>query len=180
MENVRFIQRFVNGRKVSFIEKILLCVMASLSCMFYYYEDHLSHSGVIKLAVFCVMILVWLWCALISGRDKKMSFPVFSCIYWSVPYIFSAYYSFRDNVKHYSKALSFLNRTSSALTYAPFGNTEEITEISAESQMMILLALIIGVYFLGYYVSSLCEKAYPENDKDNSETDRNDDEHEYV
>lgn len=161
MENDSLLKRFVNEKKVSAAEKMMLCVIASLSALFYWHENHIPHAGMIKLFVFGVMAAVWIWCAVISGRDRKASFPVFMCIYWMLPYAFAFYYPHRDNVRHYSKALSFINRISKEIAFSPFSEVSVRTGISINILITIFLLCIVFFYVFGYLIRCRYEKAFP-------------------
>ena len=162
MENDSLIKRFVNGSKASIPEIIMLCAAASLSAMFYYHEDHIPHSGYMKLAAFCVMAAVWIWSAVICGKDKRASFPLILCIYWTVPYAFTFYYDARDNVRNYSKALSFLNRVSTDIAFSPFKEISRTARMDLNIVITVFLFTVIVFYMFGFLIRCRCDKAFPQ------------------
>ena len=170
MENGSLLKRFVNEKKISVIEKMILCVIASLSAVFYWHENHFPHAGAIRAAVFFVMAAVWIWCAVLTGRDRKASYPVFMCIYWIVPYAFAFYYPLRDNVRHYSKPLSFLNRISTEVAFSPFAEISVRSGIPINTLITIFLFCIVAFYMLGFLIRCRYEKAFPEKKKSAEDT----------
>ncbi|MBQ4311236.1 MAG: hypothetical protein II773_06580 [Oscillospiraceae bacterium] len=171
MKENSLLKRFVKEKKVSDAEKMILCVIVSLSAMFYWHENHIPHAGIIRLFLTGVMAAMWIWCAVISGRDKKASFPVFMCIYWMIPYAFAFYYPHRDNVRHYSKALSFVNRISKDIAFSPFSELSARTGVSITVLITVFLFCVVCCYILGYFIRYRYDKAFPAKKTGTAEKD---------
>ena len=178
MENSSLIQRFVNGKGTAFAERCLLCMAITVACIFYSFEDHYPHSDLIRIALFCLMAAVWFVSAAESGKDKKPAFPVFMCIYWVLPYIFTLYYSVRDNVKHYLKPLSFINRVCKDLLFLPFEEVSKRLGIGSLPAMFGFFLCVAVFYVFGVMLRGRHDKAYiPQRmktagDNDTYETER--------
>ena len=159
-ETTSLLNRFVKRKSASPTEKMLLCAAISLSGTFYRYEEHFPHSGRIRNTVFLLMIMTWICCAVNSDKDRRGFFPIFICIYWLVPYIFTFCYAARDNVKHYIKAFSFINRIAKDIVFAPFTQAVRSLNIGVNIMLTGFLFLIIAFYMFGFFLSLLNEKAY--------------------
>ena len=93
-----------------------------------------------------------------SGKDRQTVFPVFACLYWSVPYGITVWYNIRDNVSNYSKLLSFLNRIGNAIVYEPFNVNFGQSGADIGIMPVIFPVCVFVFYFIGYTAVLLYEK----------------------
>ncbi len=165
---LRPVDIFLKAGKNTVLENCIVCMAASLVGTFFYYEYwfetriqiHKPITWIIAAAIF----FIWIKCALISGKDGKISFAIFSFIYWGLPYIYILIYSGRDNVRDYNKWLSMLNRIAKALDLNPFADQAKQFGTSPQVLTAVLLFLIMAAFAGGFFIKRLHNERLDNND----------------
>ena len=76
-------------KKLSVTGTAIACAMSCLTCSFWQYEGYLSPHviGFLKGFAAVVMIAVWVYSSFANGLARRVSFAVFTALYWVVPFI---------------------------------------------------------------------------------------------
>ena len=169
-----FINNFILSKKHSIGENAFLCIAATLTPAFLSYDSYYGFLDLLKPFLAVLIFLVWAWCAFSSGKDKKPLFLVFAGVYWIVPYIYMLFYSARDNVAHYSKVLSFLNKSADVLFNRPFKLLTDYSGCDPGIFIICLIGIVIFSYFVGYNISTTFRQ--PAVDYEYAESNENENE----
>ncbi len=171
---VGLLDKFINGKKNSLPENILICVAVALAGTFYFYEYFYGEKihSVACLFITAAIAVTWIICSVCSGRDGKIGFMIFAFLYWSVPYVYILWYDTRDNLHDYNKWLAMSNKIAKALIINPFDEAAKRTGTSAFTLASVLLLSVMVTYIGGvmikrYYDSkkaSANEDGYDEYD----------------
>ena len=161
-----FINNFILSKKHSIGENAFLCIAATLTPAFLSYDSYHGFLDLLKPFLAVLIFLVWAWCAFSSGKDKKPLFLVFAGVYWIVPYIYMLFYSARDNVAHYSKVLSFLNKSADVLFNRPFKLLTDYAGCEAGIFIICLIGLVIFSYLVGYNISDTYKEQISDDELD--------------
>ena len=165
---VGLLERFINGKKNTLSENIIICIAAALAGTFYFYEYYYG-DNIHKLA--CLLItaaitVTWLICSACSGRDGKLGFMIFAFLYWSIPYIYILWYDTRDNLHDYNKWLAMSNKVARALLINPFDEAAKTLGTSTINLAPILLILVMGMYIAGFLLKRTYEAKRASADED--------------
>ena len=149
---VRLLERFVNGRKNTLPENIIVCIATALAGTFYYYEYYYGENlhTFVCLFISAAIVITWLLCSVCSGRDGKPGFMIFAFLYWSVPYIYILWYDTRDNLHNYNKWLAMSNKIARALLLNPFDEAAKKLGASPIDITAILLIFVMVMYIAGF------------------------------
>ncbi len=152
MMNAGLLNSFINGKKNTLPENIIVCVVTALMGTFcfyeYYYGETLNTYG--GLFITAAIAVAWLSCAARSGRDGRLGFMIFSFLYWSVPYIYILWYDSRDNLHDYNKWLAMSSKIAKALLYNPFYTCAKKLGTTPVMLAAILLIAVMGMYIAGF------------------------------
>ena len=157
MKLLTSILNFATKRKNSFIEDIILCIGITLASGFYFYENFYPLMPQIRLFLLVFLLCVWFGLAFKYGIRKKYSFLIFAALYWQLPYAVMVAYSMNDNVRHYSKLLTFLNKTAVILVQNPLNILNEKLGTQPFVTIVIVLLFTLSLYILGSSLSGLTD-----------------------
>ena len=165
MLNSNAIKKFVLGRKNSLFENIVLCLAITLASAFFWFDSYHSFMGILRAVVSVLLMFIWLWCGFLSGKDKKWGFLIFSGAYWLVPYLYTLYYSARDNIKDYNAVITMLYKFADLLFDKPMKTIAEFTNCGVHIWVLSLIILVGTAYYVGINVADV----YKNKDKKESE-----------
>ena len=143
--SVKDLAAHIFGGESSLSENMILCIAAALAASFYSYEYYQPWAGAARIAVTAVLVIVWIYCGFVSGRDGKKGFAVFAAAYWTIPLVYTYLYGLRDNVSGYSRILDFLNKTAMLISQRPFAEIPALPSVCVLSMAII----VISAYFAG-------------------------------
>ena len=149
---VGLLERFVNGRKNTLPENIIVCIATALAGTFYFYEYYYGEKvhTLVCLFISIAIAVTWLICSVCSGRDGKLGFMIFAFLYWSIPYIYILWYDTRDNLHDYNKWLAMSNKVAKAVLLNPFDEAARKLGTSPINLASILLIFVMGMYIAGF------------------------------
>ncbi|MBQ9384660.1 MAG: hypothetical protein IJT87_10545 [Ruminiclostridium sp.] len=151
---MNLLDKFINGRKSSLPECMILCAAASLAGTFYCSEHFYGETvrTAVCLVLTAITAAVWLICAACCGRDGKYGFTIFAFLYHSVPFFYTLWYSGRDNLHDYNKWLAMCNKAAKALLLDPFLELSE--RLGCETVMIpaILLTAVMAAYTAAFLI----------------------------
>ena len=174
------LEKFVKCRKNTLAENIFICLAAALAGTFYFYEYYYGARihNILCVLITVVLAAVWLVCSALSGKEKKIGFIIFAFLYWSIPYVYTLWYSSRDNLHDYNKWLAMSNRIAKALLCNPFDTAAEKTGTTSVVYAAVLLVLVMAVYVAAFLIREKYDKtaSLAETDRGGEdETGMNDD-----
>ncbi|MCR4779629.1 MAG: hypothetical protein K5876_00895, partial [Ruminiclostridium sp.] len=160
------LELFRKARRNTLPEQIWACVAAALTATFYFYEYQFESVLHIRtpllLCMAAAIFVIWTICSFSSGRSEQFGFAIFTFIYWGFPFIYTLYYSGRDNLKHYNKWLSMLNKSMTAVLCNPFSEAaakvHTTPQTIASALVFISMMSYIGGLLLGRYFDSKAQK----------------------
>ena len=155
------LELFVKARKSTLPENIWVCVAAALTSTFYFYEYQYESFAHIRrpllLIMTAVIFVIWIVCSLLSGRDGRFGFAVFTFLYWELPFIYTLYYAGRNNVKDYNKWLSLLNKICTAMLCNPFSEASEKINMTPQTMAELLVIVSLAVYLGAFFLKRWCD-----------------------
>lgn len=155
------LELFVKARKNTLPENIWVCVAAALTSTFYFYEYQYESFAHIRrpllLIMTAVIFVIWIVCSLFSGRDGRFGFAVFTFLYWELPFVYTLYYAGRNNVKHYNKWLSLLNKICTAMLCNPFSEASEKINMTPQTMAELLVMVSLAVYLGAFFLKRWCD-----------------------
>lgn len=172
MLNSRVIIDYLLNRKNSLLENILMCLATTLTCAFFWYDDYYNFMSILRPVASVLLVVSWLWCGFLSGKDKKWGFLVFSGAYWLIPYLYGLWYKARDNNQGYNAFLSLSYKFSDLLFDKPMQSIAEFTHCGVYIWVLSLMILVCTVYFVGSNLSDIYrKKEQSENAENEAEED---------
>lgn len=147
-------------------EDIFLCMAISLSGAFFWYDKYYGFMGVMRIVTAVLLVIVWIWCGFISGKNRTWGFMIFAVSYWSAPYLYMMYYNSRDNVRGYSKWLSLLNKLSDLVFNKPLLIVAECFKKEPVIPVLFLLVLTAISYVFGCNIAYVIRKNSEEDEDD--------------
>lgn len=179
MLNSNSIKKFLLDRKNSLLENILLCFAITLASAFFQYDSYYFYMDFMRVLASVMLMVSWLWCGFLSGKDKKWGFLIFASAYWLVPYLYMLYYSSRDNIKGYNAFLRLLYKFAGLLFDKPLKTIADFTNCGVYIWILSLVILTFTAYFVGINVGDIysdkkqSEKAEDDEDEDEDEYEEN-------
>lgn len=166
-------QLFLKARKNTLPENIWVCIAAALISTFYFYEYQYEKFAPIRepllLGMTAVIFVIWIICSLLSGRDGRFGFAIFTFAYWGVPYAYTIFYANRDNLEHYNKWLALINRICSAMLCNPFSEVSERTNIAPQVFAALLVIISLAIYIGGFFLKRRYDAKLADNSGDGYE-----------
>ena len=147
------------GKNTSTLENILICFAAALAGTYYYYERSKEFLSCFPYIITVLIFAVWMGCALISGKEKKLGFLIYAYAYWLIPYVYTLYYASRGREEKYSKWLAMADEIAGALFKNPFAITAEKLRFDTTAMAALLLMCVMLCYTAGYFFSYYYEKS---------------------
>lgn len=151
---MKFINTIVNlceKRKNRCAEDMILCVAITLACGFYYFEGKQPFMEYIRPTLEFLMLCCWVGLAFKNGIKERVSFLMFSTLYWMIPQIFIYLYNINDNVKNYSSLLKTSQRYSELLVKNPLDELSQWLNIS-HAIVAIAFTVFCGLVFIGGFM----------------------------
>ena len=179
MRKGELLERFIaTGKKNTTLENILICFAAALAGTYYYYERSKDFLIYFPYIITVLIFAVWMGCALVSGKDRKLGFLIFAYAYWLLPYIYTLYYASRNNVKNYSKVLTMIDEIAEALLKNPFALAAEKLRLDTVAMAALLMMCVMICYTAGYFLAFYYEKSLGKK-RDDGPEDEEDEYEEY-
>lgn len=160
MQKGKLIELFMASGRDRAFSVMMICAAAALTGTFYYYDRQYSFSTDICVSITFVIFFVWLLFALLSGKDRRIGFIVFSYAYWLIPYLYVLFYNSRDNVRNYDKWLSMINRIASAILKNPFYVAANRLRTDPTVLAAVLLMSVMIFYVLGNFIAYFYDKNF--------------------
>ena len=144
-----FFRRFLLNRKNSLLENIVLCLAITLASAFFQYDYYYFFMDILRAITSVLLLVTWLWCGFISGRDKKWGFLIFAGVYWLVPFVYILWYDSVDILTYEDAFPMFLYRWAYLLFRLPLLTVAQFTECDVYIWIVSLVILTFTVYFIG-------------------------------
>lgn len=173
------LKKFLLEKKNSLLENIMLCLAITLTSAFFWYDNYYFFMDFLRAVVSVLVVVSWLWCGFLSGRDRKWGFLVFAGAYWLVPYLYMLYFSSRDNIADYNAFITMLYEFADLLYDKPLRTIADFTNCGVYIWILSLIILTFTTYFVGVNVADIYrDKERSANADDKS--DESDDSEEFY
>lgn len=139
----------IYGKNNSLSENIAVCFAAALAAAFMYYDHYNGFAEILRIAAGVLLFASWFFAGFSSGKKNRFGFLFFAVGYWLVPNIYMLFYASRDNLRGYSKWLSFLNKAADILANKPFSYIAEKLGSREWIYAAAVTVISVSAYFIG-------------------------------
>ena len=173
------LKKFLFDRKNSLLENIMLCFAITLASAFFQYDSYYFYMDFMRVLASVMLLVSWLWCGFLSGKDKKWGFLVFASAYWLVPYLYILCYRSTDTINNYNAVLKMIYKFADMLFDRPLKTIADFTNCDVYIWILSLAILTFTAYFVGINLGSISDdKKRSENAEDDENEDEDEDEYE--
>lgn len=167
------IKKFILGKQNSLFENICLCVAVTLASAFIWFDNFYFYTDFLSAVTSVLMMLMWLWCGFISGKNKQWGFLVFAGAYWLLPYLYMLVYMAYDSGDTYGSFSTLVYKFSRMIYEYPMSTIADFTKCDVNIWVLSLAIIIGTAYFIGINVADIYrgkEKPGYAEDTDDDET----------